>query len=168
MVEVVIDPLGECSRWALRMPSAVFHKTKSVSGFRTDLEINRCAGSGGRLSVRLGPDEWLLCAAESIPDVGRALLDEHHSLVDVSHRYAGFTVQGPQAHAVLAAGCPLDLDPASFAGGTATRTLLGKAEIVLWRLDEAAAYRVECGRSFAPYLGAFLQEAAREWRVADA
>jgi sarcosine oxidase subunit gamma len=41
--------------------------------------------------------------------------------------------------------------------------LLGKAEIVLWRLDAAPAFRVDCARSFAPYVQAFLQEAAREF-----
>ena len=48
-------------------------------------------------------------------------------------------------------------------GLDATRTLLGKAEIILWRLHDAPAYRVECGRSFAPYVYAFLREAAREF-----
>jgi sarcosine oxidase subunit gamma len=41
-----------------------------------------------------------------------------------------------------------------------TRTLLGKAEIVLWRIG-AAAFRLEVWRSFAPYVSAFLAEAAR-------
>ena len=111
--------------------------------------------------MRLGPDEWLVCGPSDFEN----LKGKHHSLVDVSHRYAAFTVEGPQAHLVLAAGCPLDLDLAAFAAGTATRTLLGKAEIILWRLRDAPVYRVECARSFAPYVGAFLQEAAREWRA---
>ena len=40
----------------------------------------------------------------------------------------------------------------------------GKAEIVLMRLDDEPTYRVECWRSFAPYVLGFLNEAAREFQ----
>lgn len=159
MADVTIDRLGECARWSLRMPSSCTHDF-------IKMKINRCMRAGERLVARLGPDEWLLCApAGELHGIEAALAGEHHSLVDVSHRYAAFSVEGPQAHVLLAAGCPLDLDPSAFAAGTVTRTLLGKAEIILWRLHEATAYRVECARSFGPYVRDFLQEAAREWRV---
>lgn len=155
MDDVTIDRLGECARWSLRAPSSCSHDFSSM-------EINRCMQAGQRLAARLGPDEWLVCRPLGLSDF-KNLEGKHHSLVDVGHRYAAFAVAGPQAHAVLAAGCPLDLDPSVFIAGSATRTLLGKAEIVLWRPGDAPAWRVECARSFAPYVGAFLQEAAREW-----
>ena len=158
MAEVRIAGLGECARWSLRMPEIL-----SLEGFAVDLSINRASRVGERLCARLGPDEWLLCASEGSTLAFDALEGRHHSLVDVSHRYAGLAVEGEAAHLVLAAGCPLDLDPAVFTAGSATRTLLGKAEIVLWRLDAAPAFRVECARSFAPYVQAFLQEAGREF-----
>lgn len=122
------------------------------------MEINRCASANGKIVARLGPDEWLLCAPTDTP--GFNLEGERHALVDVSHRYAALTVDSAM---VLAAGCPLDLHPAVFTPGSATRTLLGKAEIVLWRLQDAPGYRVECARTFAPYVLAFLREAAREF-----
>jgi sarcosine oxidase subunit gamma len=64
---------------------------------------------------------------------------------------------------LLAAGCPLDLHSSAFSAGAATRTLLGKAEIVLWRPTEAPAYRLDCARSYVPYVFGFLREAAREF-----
>jgi sarcosine oxidase gamma subunit len=42
-----------------------------------------------------------------------------------------------------------------------TRTLLLKAEIVLWRRG-AERVRVETGRSFAPYVAAVLDASARD------
>lgn len=170
MADLTITPLGDCARWSLRLPPALAQCTSELAGFRIALDINRGARLGDRLSARLGPDEWLLCALpEAAADIMRTaaakLAKEHHSLVDVSHRYAAFSAEGPQAHVLLAAGCPLDLDPSAFAVGTATRTLLGKAEIILWRLHEVTAYRVECARSFGSYVRDFLQETAREWRV---
>jgi sarcosine oxidase subunit gamma len=55
----------------------------------------------------------------------------------------------------------LDLDLAAFSVGTSTRTLLVKAEIILWRRARQA-FRLECGRSFAPYVAAILAQAAQD------
>ena len=83
-----------------------------------------------------------------------------HSLVDVSHRQIGLTVSGPQAATLLSAGCPLDLDAGAFPVGMCTRTMLSKAEVVLWR-TAAFEFRLEVWRSFAAYVTAYLAEAAR-------
>jgi sarcosine oxidase subunit gamma len=156
----VITPLPEFARWSLRLPPAAAERLHEVGGFRIGMPINRCAGNS-KIAARLGPDEWLLCAPTGTPEFN--VEAEHYALVDVSQRYVAFGIEGAQGPIVLAAGCPLDLHPNAFTAGTATRTLLGKAEIVLWRLDYAPVYRVECARSFAPYVLAFLREAAREY-----
>ena len=57
---------------------------------------------------------------------------------------------------VLNAGCPLDLADARLSDRHRHAHLLGKAEIVLMRLDDAPTYRVECWRSFAAYVHGFL------------
>jgi sarcosine oxidase, subunit gamma len=82
----------------------------------------------------------------------------------VSHRNAGFLVSGPHAAGVLNAGCALPLDLAAFPVGKCTRTLFGKAEIVLWRREETA-FRIEVWRSFAAYVADLVAEAAREHQV---
>ena len=134
-----------------------------------DLGINRCAEADGRLTVRLGPDEWLVIGPEAdaeamAAEIAERLAGRPHAVVDVSHRNVALAVSGPGAAEILNAGCPLDLHPARFPAGTGTRTILGKAEIVLLRQGEAeageAAYRVECWRSFAPYVHGFLREAS--------
>jgi sarcosine oxidase subunit gamma len=61
---------------------------------------------------------------------------------------------------VLAAGCPLDLEADAFPVHMCTRTMLAKAEIVLWRTG-AEEFRLEVWRSFAAYVSQFLAEAAR-------
>jgi sarcosine oxidase, subunit gamma len=63
---------------------------------------------------------------------------------------------------VLNSGCPLDLDESAFPVGMATRTILAKAEVILWRRGPTA-FHVECWRSFGPYVHYFLGEAAREY-----
>jgi len=162
---VSLAPLGPAARFSLRLAPEEAAALGEVCGFPWDLALNRCAGNDARLAARLGPDEWLLIAADADPTeleaaLAAALGSRFHSLVDVSHRNAAIEVAGPRATDVLNAGCPLDLRPAAFPEGFAGRTLLGKAEVVLLRPPAGAGLRVECWRSFAPYVLAFLTAAA--------
>ena len=140
------------------------------SAFGVDLPSApmRAAKAGDRAALRLGPDEWLLLAPPGEVDtlggaLSGALVGKAASLVDVSHRNAGVAVSGPRAAWLLGAGCPLDLDAAAFPVGMCTRTLVGKAEIVLWR-RAPDTFRLELLRSYAPYVVGYLAEVAREIR----
>ena len=84
------------------------------------------------------------------------------SIVDVSHRDTALRCRGPRAAWAINAFCALDLHLAAFPVGMCTRTLFGKAEIVLWR-TAADTFRIEVARSFAPYVWACLEEARREF-----
>ena len=76
-----------------------------------------------------------------------------HALIDISDRQSALTVSGPLAADVLNTGCPLDLDIHAFPVGMCTRTLMAKAEVILWRTTPDT-FRMECQRSFADYLAA--------------
>ena len=84
------------------------------------------------------------------------------SAVDVSHRSVGIEVSGAHATDILAAFVALDLAEVTFPVGMATRTLFGKAEIIIWRTG-AETFRIEVWRSFAPYVWQCLEEAGREF-----
>ena len=109
----------------------------------------------------LGPDEWLLLDGETDPLNALRGAEALHSAVDVSHRNVGIEVAGPHAADAISGGCPQNLLPETFPVGACSRTVLGKAEIVLWRLGEQT-FRVECWRSFAPYVWTYLSLAARD------
>jgi sarcosine oxidase subunit gamma len=114
----------------------------------------------------MGPDEQLILAAvEDGETVGAQLRDAlgalPHSLVDMSHRQLALEVSGAAAQTLLNVGCPLDLHLSAFPVGMCTRTVLGKADIVLWRTGPDS-FHVEVWRSFADYVAHFLAEAARE------
>lgn len=160
-----VRPLPAAARWILRGGPQVRLAAEAALKLAVPAVACRAATQQESAALWLGPDEWLLIAAESRADetataLRAALAGLAHSLVDVSHRQVALEVSGPDAPALLAAGCPLDLDVGSFPVGMCTRTLLAKAEIVLWRVAPEA-FRVEVWRSFAPYVGAFLAEAAR-------
>ncbi|MGH7660979.1 MAG: sarcosine oxidase subunit gamma [Vulcanimicrobiaceae bacterium] len=159
--------LGPCARFSLRLsPAAAAEIT--APALKLDMPINTMTGDSERMRVRLGPDEWLLVGPEAerehiADEVEGALTGFDFSLVDIGHRNVAFQVAGPHARELVNGGCPLDLDDATFPIGSATRTVFGKAEIVLIRREAEYAYRIECLRSFGPYVEAFFNELMREF-----
>lgn len=128
--------------------------------------IGRAVTHHARAALSLGPDEHLLVvpgneATTLRADLGAALADLPHSLVDVSHRQMAFELHGPHAEWLLAAGCPLPLDLEEFPVDACTRTVFAKAEIVLWRTGPDV-FRIEAARSFCRYVVDLLGEVARE------
>jgi sarcosine oxidase, subunit gamma len=122
--------------------------------------------NGNRAAFWLGPDEWLLAATGEQASVlfaamEKALLGYSCSLVDISHRSDAFALSGPMSDYVLNHGCPLDLSHRAFPVGMCTRTILGKATILLSR-PEPDIFHIDVWRSFAPYVWQLLDEARRE------
>lgn len=126
----------------------------------------RFSVKGNRVAYWLGPDEWLLQATGEQPatlysDMEKALAGQSCSLVDVSHRSDAFALSGPMSAYVLNHGCPLDLSQGAFPVGMCTRTILGKATIMLSRPDDET-FHIDVWRSFAPYVWQLLDEARGE------
>ena len=164
---MLVRALLPATRYVLRGGPDVMNAAGQALGLTLSQTPCRAAtgAPGGLAALWLGPDEQLLLGPET-SDIGAALLPGlrglPHSLVDVSHRQTAFEVSGPQAALLLNAGCPLDLDLSAFPVGTCTRTVLAKAEIVLWRTSQDV-FHVEVWRSFADYVSRFLAEVAREF-----
>ncbi len=165
---VSIAPLKACTRLTLRLSPEGAAEIGTAAGFRLNEPINTCISKNGRMAARLGPDEWLLFNSDSDSEsvereLARSLGDHFFSIVDISHRNAAIAVSGHHAREVINGGSALDLDDAAFPAGSATRTLFGKAAIVLIRASAERIYRLECWRSFAPYVHGFLKDVAREF-----
>lgn len=137
----------------------------AVWGVPFSEESCRARAAEGRATLWLGPDEHLLWqesreAALPIEELELALAPFAHSLVDVSHRQTALEISGPEAAVTLAGACPLDLDLQAFPVHMCTRTVLAKAEIVLWR-TAPQTFHIEVWRSFQAYAEALLREIAR-------
>lgn len=158
--------LPDASRYVLRGGPQVMTAAGQALGLSISELACRSAQCDARAALWMGPDEQLLLAPPAQGVVigrllGEALAGMPHSVVDVSHRQIALEVGGAQAQTALSIGCPLDLEVTGFPVGMCTRTLLGKADIVLWR-TAADQFRLEVWRSFADYISRFLAEAARE------
>jgi sarcosine oxidase subunit gamma len=131
-------------------------------------EACRAVVGDGRATLWLGPDEFLLLAGDLVSastiaeSLEQVLATTPHSLVDVSHRQFAIEVSGPHAESILSGACPLDLNAAEFPVGMCTRTVLAKADIVLWR-TRPDAFHLEVWRSFSGYVTGLLSEIAREF-----
>ena len=155
--------LAPAARFILQGGPAARRAAGDAFGVALPEEACRANAAGDRAALWLGPDEHLLLGQASdapaiAAQLASALAGIPHSLVDVGQRQVAVRVSGPDAGELLNSGCPLDLDPLAFPPGMCTRTVIGKAEAVLWR-KTAAEYHLEVWRSFAGYVVDWLREA---------
>ncbi|MER8883040.1 sarcosine oxidase subunit gamma [Mesorhizobium sp. M0482] len=159
---VTLAVLPPAERISLRAPEASIAALSKALGVVLPQRPKTSAAKAGRTALWLGPDEWLVIdESGKDPLVDCAKISELHSAVGISHRNVAISVTGPAAATTINAGCPQDLSLGAFPVGAASRTILGKVEIVLVR-TAADAFRVECWRSFSDYVFTFLSEAARD------
>jgi sarcosine oxidase subunit gamma len=163
----VLTLLPWTCRYVLRGDALVSTAAAAALELPATPQSCRAVTDGEHAMLWLGPDEYLLLAPEGaatmlMERLRARLATLPHSLVDVSHRQCAFQVSGAHALSALSAGCPLDLDVAAFPLGMCTRTVLAKAEVVLWRIA-ADGFRLEVSRSFAAYVAQFMAEVMREF-----
>ena len=153
---VRVSPAPPTARFVLRGGAEARAAFGAVLGLAMSDRVGATSEREGVACLCLGPDEILALAPnlDALAD-----WDGPGAAVDVGHRQTALLVAGPLGADLLNAGCPLDLHRRVFPAGRCTRTLLGKAEIVLWRRD--TGLHVEVARSFAAYAWDFLQAAAR-------
>jgi sarcosine oxidase, subunit gamma len=167
---VTVTIAAATSRFIFRGDAPAAKACGTAMALPLPLEACRATAGGGMAALWLGPDEWLLLTPDGTEAALRKsfehILKVHpHSMVDVSHRQIGLIVSGPDAEQLLASSCLLDLDSGGFPVGMCTRTIFGKAEIILWRTGQTT-FHIEVWRSFADYVAGLLAEAA--YGLADA
>ena len=159
---VVLAPVDSRERISLRADAATAKALAKPLGLSLPPTPAAVASKGGKAALWIGPDEWLLIGpdngslAKALEKVGRQV----YSAADISHRNTAVTVSGAKVTAVLNSGCPRDLSLEAFPVNTCSRTVLGKAEIILWRTGKRE-FHVECWRSFSDYVWKFLVDAIR-------
>jgi sarcosine oxidase subunit gamma len=160
--------LPPATRFSFNGDAAARATVAPIWGAEFSEEACRANVDSTRATLWLGPDEYLLLdTTANSPEAPAALFDYlenaligiPHALVDISHRQFALEVTGPQAATILSGACPLDLDLSEFPVGMCTRTVLAKADIVLWRKREDT-FHLEVWRSFAGYVSGILTEIA--------
>jgi len=139
------------------------------------LPVKASTAAQGRqcMALWLGPDEWLLTAADGDAGsleaaLGAALRGLHHSVVDVSASRTVIAASGADARALLAKGCALDLHAAAFRSGACAQTLLAKAQVILHCAADEPVFHLYVRNSLADYLSRWLTDAAAETAASQA
>jgi sarcosine oxidase subunit gamma len=159
---VTLSVLPPAERISLRAPAVSVAALGKPLGVELPTKPKSSATKDGRTVLWLGPDEWFVVdESGKDPLADLAGVPALHSAVGISHRNVAIAVTGPAAEATVNAGCPQDLSLKAFPIGAASRSVLGKVEIVLLRTAEDS-FRVECWRSFSDYVWTFLTEAAKD------
>ena len=136
-----------------------------VLGCEPPTTANTVIDSGDYRIYWLGPDEWLIVTpagqqGELRNALQKALDGVFSSVVDNSSGLTMIRISGPNATALLATDCPLDLHPSQFKSGQCAQTRLSKAGMTLSPLADDSGFEVIIRRSFADYLLLWLQDAA--------
>ncbi len=155
---VAIAPCPPATRTTLRGTPKAYAKTL---GFALPTTIGTFTSDKAHHALMLGPDEWMVIDGKAGVVPMPKALPKAYTIVEISHRNTGWTLTGANATNALAVGCPRDLRDEAFPVGACARTVFGKAEILLMRTGKQA-WRVECWRSFAPYVFTLLKDGARD------
>ena len=158
---VGITPAAPAFRMSLRCaPDAITSLSKAL-GVELPVQPKTSAAKASRTALWLGPDEWLIVDDKADPNTDLAGPKAVFSAVDISHRNTAIIIDGANAAELVAHDCPQDVSLAAFAKGACSRTVFGKAEIVLFR-PKQDQFRIEVWRSFADYVFTNLVTAAKD------
>ena len=157
------DDLGFAAVVARKGRAEELRKTL-FSGHAVEAPVRPALARGRELDlVWNGPERWLAIssdraiAARLSGELGRlaAICDQRDAL-------AILRIAGPEARAVLAKGCPLDLHPRAFRPGDAALTAIAHVGLHLWQVDEAPTFELaipsSMAGSFARWLSASMSE----------
>ncbi|MEM7214451.1 MAG: sarcosine oxidase subunit gamma [Pseudomonadota bacterium] len=159
---VFLNPLEECERISLRADQDAMAGLGEKIGLSLPEQPRTSATSGEVAALWIGPDEWFITAPAGTGLEEKLNTSDSglYSVVSIDHRNTGILVSGSNAVTALNSGSPRDLSLDAFPVGCCSRTVLAKAEIILWRTGEEE-FRIECWRSFSDYVWKYLVDAAR-------
>jgi sarcosine oxidase subunit gamma len=173
MADVEISVLPSRAQVNVRIDPADGPRLAAALGGALPLLPNTTTALSSGYAAWLGPDEWLLVgdfeADAMIAALREAAAGAPLSLVDVSSARIRVRVHGRKARDVLAHGCALDLDASVFTAGRCAQTRLALANVVLIapadqpNFTGAPVLELLVRTSFAPYVTAWLADAATEY-----
>jgi len=128
-------------------------EVQRIAGIALPSVANTASKGDGGVALWLGPQSWLLVAADAaalgdFAGARDALNAAGGALFDVSTSRVAYVVTGSRAADVLAAGCPLDFDPRVFSAGQCRQSLYGRIPALFYRHDQPPACTVLVARSF--------------------
>lgn len=146
--------------------------TQKILGVSLPTIANTFIENNADTILWLGPNEWLLVTPQEnvldlVTKLKTELGDTFSAINDVSGGNTILELSGEKAQALLTKGCPLDLHDSVFSAGQCAQTVIAKTGMTLWKKqsDGKLIYKLIVRRSFSDYLGLWLLDAAKEYKV---
>lgn len=164
MVEIKLLP--DATLITVRCSPETLERVGEPAGLTFPREANRFTPDGATRVMRTGPDDWMIVDERAdgpnmLAAIEDAFAGEHAAVLDVSGNRVRLSICGPDAHALMARACALDLDAPNFATGHCAGTIVARAQAFVLQTSDAPAYELFVRRSFATYLTDWLITAAR-------
>ena len=150
--------------------TAFANAIQNTLGMTLPVQPNTAATNNGETLLWLGPEEWLLWTTDDnrqrqLDTLNAALASAHTAVVDVSDYYTIIRLSGKNADAVLAHGCPLNLDDTFTQNRQCAQSRFRNAAILLVKTDVNNSFDLQVRWSFARYLWDYLNKVGK---MADA
>ena len=163
---VEIERLPDATLITVRCSLEALDRVGAPAGLTFPRQANRFTSNGPTRVIWTGPDDWMIVderiqGANLLTAIEDALAGEHAAVVDVSGNRVRLSIAGPDARALMARACALDLDPPYFVKGHCAGTIVARAQAFVLQTHDAPAYELYVRRSFATYLTDWLITAAR-------
>jgi sarcosine oxidase, subunit gamma len=166
-LRISVLPARAIVRLQLGARSQKTANTLKIAGRPMPVAVNAWSGDDP-VVCRIAPDTWLLSSAlheasEILPAVRAGCGRRSYAATDVSDSLVTLWIEGPDAQALLARGCGLDLSVGAFGPQACARTRLAQLPVVIRR---ATPDRFECvaDRASAQWLHDWLMDAAEGLR----
>ena len=150
--------------------TAFMQAVESVLGVALPTSANTAVIESALTILWYGPSEWLvLCGNESddtLLNQLRSALEGMHSLVtDISGGNTVIDISGEKSRDLLKKATTIDVHTRACATGDCALTIFAHASAALYQYDGAPSFRVVVRRSCADYIGTWLIDAAREYKI---
>jgi len=159
---VILNPVASMERISLRAEDKAISGLGKAIGLTLPVKPATSVTKNDISALWIGPDEWLVLgvAGSNLETRLNKVKTGLYSAVSIDNRNTALEISGSNSAHALNAGCPRDLSLDAFPVGACGRTIIGKAEVVLWRKADDE-FHVECWRSFSDYVWKYLVDSAR-------
>jgi sarcosine oxidase subunit gamma len=169
MLKFLLDPCGiiRVQTWDCEVPAP--STAEQVLGTTWPRETGSVASGRGDIAC-IGPTDWLVVVTDSgtsalSQQLDEALAGSAFRATNLSQALARISIEGPDARALLAKGCALDLHLPRFPPGRCARTRFAGMPVVV-RCMRDSAFECIVTKSYAEYFQSWLTDATLEFAAA--
>ena len=167
--QVELSEIRHLGKLNIRCTSKTRDTVSKLTQCKLPLKPNQSNSRAGRISLCLGPDEYLILTEQGSEihlekNLNSSDIIKQISVTNVSDALCALSLSGKKVRDLLAKGCAIDLHPDSFSKNQSAQCDLALANVILICLEEDAFICI-CRTSFAEYVLDWCLDAGFEFGI---